>query len=354
MKDINIEKFDSKDFILEKDSDQIPFTQVCNNVIQALKNPIELALWVYLQSLPPSWQINKWVIMKHFDIGEKVYKTHMSNLKKKGLIEYHPIRDEDGRSFCGWRTIVKNGSKFNEYVRINTRAEFDPVQINTRAVLDPVLITPECKKDLHINMTDIRNMDQEKKETTNNMDMVDLKHNEKTVSSFTHPILKEARKIDLVGLKDHGFDESHITQLLNTKIDPDIIQDSIMRYAAHLQIEANAIKIKSKTSYFMQIMKTTGRYDDGKISTVFDSIAKEKIDDIYKEIESNLTEIDIEGIYRRELHRFYGKTTEQNKRDCLDSYCLRIATLRYERNNSIQASARAKNDDSSAYRETYY
>jgi hypothetical protein len=105
---INIQKLDPTHF----EKEQMPYTLICNNVINKCKNPVAGFIWIYLQSKPPTWTPNKWEIMKRFDISEATYKRHMRYLSSCGLIEYHRMRLDDG-TIGNFRLVVLNGSNFN-------------------------------------------------------------------------------------------------------------------------------------------------------------------------------------------------------------------------------------------------
>jgi transcription initiation factor IIE alpha subunit len=81
---MSIEKVDFQKVVKE----QIPYTLVCTKVIQQIQDPLALAMWVYLLSLPPEWNINKAQLKNHFKIGDNRLKRTLSFLSKSKLIEY--------------------------------------------------------------------------------------------------------------------------------------------------------------------------------------------------------------------------------------------------------------------------
>ena len=109
-KSANIEKYSFEQFEVERK----PFTMVLNHVIQRVpeKNMKAAFLWVYLQSLPETWKINRSHIIKHFGMSASSYARSMSWLKKVGLIDHIQKRNKDG-SFGEFRLVVLCGSKFN-------------------------------------------------------------------------------------------------------------------------------------------------------------------------------------------------------------------------------------------------
>lgn len=132
---ISIEKFKPKqiDYFTKE---EMPFTLVCNKVINECQNPVAGFIWIYLQSKPNTWKPCKWEIMKRFNISESTYKRHMKYLTSTNLIETHMIRDIKGK-IIDWRIVVLNGSKFNPaadtykgtiyQVHINQSVKNDPV-----------------------------------------------------------------------------------------------------------------------------------------------------------------------------------------------------------------------------------
>jgi len=108
---VNIEKFQPKqiDYFTKE---EMPFTLVCNKVINECQNPVAGFIWIYLQSKPTTWKPCKWEIMKRFDISERTYQRHMSYLSSTNLIEYYTTRGKGGK-VEDWRIVVLNGSRFN-------------------------------------------------------------------------------------------------------------------------------------------------------------------------------------------------------------------------------------------------
>jgi len=62
--------------------------------IQSIRNPDELAIYVYLSSKPPEWNVNVKELMDHFGIGrDRVYKA-LKNLQMRRLILRKEIREK--------------------------------------------------------------------------------------------------------------------------------------------------------------------------------------------------------------------------------------------------------------------
>ena len=108
---INIQKFQPKQ-THEFTKEEMPFTLVCNKVINECQNPVAGFIWIYLQSKSPTWKPCKWEIMKRFNISERTYQRHMSYLSATNLIENIVTRDKNGK-VVEWRIKVLNGSRFN-------------------------------------------------------------------------------------------------------------------------------------------------------------------------------------------------------------------------------------------------
>jgi len=104
-----IQKFNNSTTISKE---QIPFTQVNNNVIQNMKEMEAFCVWVYLLSMPPDWRIIKEQIKKHFGIGDAKIKKIFSCLNAHNLIRYEAIRNETGNDFSHWNIVVLNGNDF--------------------------------------------------------------------------------------------------------------------------------------------------------------------------------------------------------------------------------------------------
>jgi len=107
---IYIEKYDFSTF----EKEQKPYAMILTDVIQRTppNRMREAFLWVFLESLPPTWIPNKKHIMNHFDISERTYERWMSWLNSVNLIEYRQDRNKSG-SFGQGALFVLSGSKFN-------------------------------------------------------------------------------------------------------------------------------------------------------------------------------------------------------------------------------------------------
>ena len=97
----------------------IPYLQVNRNVVQSIRDPEVLAVWVYLLSLPSDWEVIKNHLQTHFKIGERKIKSIFSILRQHKLIEYIQHRNSDG-TLGKHEIVVLNGSIFTELFTKNT------------------------------------------------------------------------------------------------------------------------------------------------------------------------------------------------------------------------------------------
>lgn len=108
MAEKNIEKLSDTEFEVERP----PYTQVLNDVVQSVKQPDALAIWVFLQSKSGNWKVIGTYLQDHFGIGRQRYAAAMKCLSEHGLITYVPRRSDDGR-MMGTRVIVHYTPKIN-------------------------------------------------------------------------------------------------------------------------------------------------------------------------------------------------------------------------------------------------
>ena len=83
----NIEKFDGK-----FENEAHGCTIVVNQTIQSLKDLSLIGLYIYLSSMPPSWNINVQYIMDHFNIGRDKARSLLSNLVSERLLSVRKQR----------------------------------------------------------------------------------------------------------------------------------------------------------------------------------------------------------------------------------------------------------------------
>lgn len=338
----NIHKFCPSDIESGK-TRKLSFVVLPSNPVQNIDSLELIGLWAYLQSLPPTWKIVQSHLMKKFKIGDTKYRRMMAELKKRNLITYERITMPNG-TIKEVLTIVLDGTDFvdpeNSTSIKSILVDDNPMNTGVSSTSIECLLVAEPLRGktpplYNIDMV-IKETEEKKERAAANMDLLAPKHNESQVrtqnniASFSFLISQQAKGINLCGLEVHGFNESQIVQLLMSKIDPKVIQDSITRYAAHLQVTANALRINSKVGLFMRIMKDDGRFDDGK-NTPADAQQNEKLDEMKLDIFNKLTDIEKDDIFRKRLHAFYRKTPEENKLDCLNEYVEKLAKVRYSK-----------------------
>jgi len=82
---------------LRKHQDDIPYTMASREVIQSLDNPVALAIWTYLQSLPENWNVNEGQLRDHFSLGKDRYREAMRQLKEAGLYDLNRLKNDEGK-----------------------------------------------------------------------------------------------------------------------------------------------------------------------------------------------------------------------------------------------------------------
>lgn len=159
---ITVEKFASDKFYsITKEA--VPFTQLCNFVIQNIKNTNAGFLWVYMSSLPTNWNINKHQLAKHFDVSIRTIERSLSYLNDFNLIKLVRTRNEDG-TLGVTKIIVLNGSKYEPDLEIQPCDKFvvmDKSPHKSRA-------SSMRQKTMHGDLSHIQinNKNKNKKETT--------------------------------------------------------------------------------------------------------------------------------------------------------------------------------------------
>ena len=104
---MSIEKLD----MLKLKQEKIPFTLHLNYVLQNVRHPLALAIWVYLTSLPDDWEVHRTQLMAHFEVGRDKIKAALSYLNENHLIEYVQEKLENG-TFGAHQILVKSGHEF--------------------------------------------------------------------------------------------------------------------------------------------------------------------------------------------------------------------------------------------------
>lgn len=93
--------------------EHIPFAQICNSVIEHIKDNDAFRMYCYLVMKSRDWVVIKNWTAKVCKIGERKAKQCWAYLERCGLIQYITIRDEKGK-FVKHDIRVLNGTKFNQ------------------------------------------------------------------------------------------------------------------------------------------------------------------------------------------------------------------------------------------------
>lgn len=91
--------------------DDSDYTTFPNLLLQGLCHAEALGVYVYLSSLPPSWEFHKDQIRKHFNIGRDKLEKILCILLAHGLIQIFQERNLAGQ-FNNWRLHVNNPCTF--------------------------------------------------------------------------------------------------------------------------------------------------------------------------------------------------------------------------------------------------
>jgi len=85
---------------LKKHQDEIPYFMLSREVVQSLKNPLALAIWVYLQSKSDDWKVVEGDIQKQFKVGRTSYLKAMKCLRDAELYAVQRLKN-DTNQFVG-------------------------------------------------------------------------------------------------------------------------------------------------------------------------------------------------------------------------------------------------------------
>ena len=77
--------------------EKLPFEIVSRDVVQAVRSPDALGIWVYLLTLPENWVPRREQIREHFSLGKDRYGKAMKELRDLGLVWDAIVRDGQGR-----------------------------------------------------------------------------------------------------------------------------------------------------------------------------------------------------------------------------------------------------------------
>jgi hypothetical protein len=109
------------------------FTTHLNEVVQNITEGFYLGVYVYLSSLPPTWNINRVQLGSHFDVGRDKINGALAWLNDHYLIEYKQEKDDLG-IFGPTYIEVLDGLQFIENFNKNqTRSKNVSATLKTRA-----------------------------------------------------------------------------------------------------------------------------------------------------------------------------------------------------------------------------
>lgn len=92
-------------------SKKISFTSIPNKVLQGIQDVQALGLFVYLASLPPSWEFYKESIRDHFGIGIHRLNELFKKLEGYNLVNLTQVRNDKGR-FTHTVIDIDDGTSF--------------------------------------------------------------------------------------------------------------------------------------------------------------------------------------------------------------------------------------------------
>ena len=78
---------------LKKHQDEIPYFMLSREVVQSLKNPLDLAIWVYLQSKSDDWKVVEGDIQNQFKVGRTSYLKAMKCLRDAELYAVQRLKN---------------------------------------------------------------------------------------------------------------------------------------------------------------------------------------------------------------------------------------------------------------------
>lgn len=136
-------------------------TILFTKTIQSIKNPNNLAVYVYLASKPPEWNVNVKELMSHFThMGRDKIRKCLNDLSMMGLVERKEIRNETG---------TFSSSKYNYYIYLSPQPCFKAMDEPAPDLPAPDLPAPENQGIYKEKSSCIKNIDNKKgfSKTTN-------------------------------------------------------------------------------------------------------------------------------------------------------------------------------------------
>ena len=112
-----------------------PFELLDRASLQHIRNPIALAVWVYLRSKPEDWEVRESQVCEHFGIGRDRYRAAIRCLVDCHAIDDSRLRDSAGRivgrAYVVNHSIVRSPEKPDTRVNQEDRAPEKPVRRKT-------------------------------------------------------------------------------------------------------------------------------------------------------------------------------------------------------------------------------
>ena len=107
-----------------------PFEVLDRASLQHIRNPIALAVWVYLRSKPEDWEVRESQVCEHFGIGRDRYRAAIRCLVDCHAIDDSRLRDSAGRivgrAYVVNHSIVRAPEKPDTRVNQEDRAPENP------------------------------------------------------------------------------------------------------------------------------------------------------------------------------------------------------------------------------------
>lgn len=143
-----------------------PYTQIMNFVLQNFTHePVALAVWCHLQSLPINWKVNVQYISNKFNIGrDKAYAT-LRILEENKLLSYVQKINKDG-TFGNSDIIVLCGNQFVNHIHQkhqNIGSNINENKYLTPLPENPYPDNPYPVNQEHTNKTNIKNKKKKQK-----------------------------------------------------------------------------------------------------------------------------------------------------------------------------------------------
>lgn len=156
------------------------YTVIPSEVLQLIKNPDSVAIWVYLMTQSEGWIVRPTDLKKRFNLGKIRYLSAMDELRSLGLCYAVIIRDEKGQIAA--KTMVCSNVPPDWLGDSTIRAENVPHGDNHRGGLTTRWMTPPGGQSTHLTKDQLTN--EELKDTNNGQNDFDQVRQERTFDAF--------------------------------------------------------------------------------------------------------------------------------------------------------------------------